>query len=160
MSSWSTLDGMHKYKLPSWITISTIHFKIQFVIREWGKNHHDKDKHQEKNTLNPRDFVIFLANQRIHPHYVWNQIWGIIVFLCFLLDIHHDHLCCSLASLSLWWKHTSILTNVCEKHYLQWASQMEYGHPLNYMGIATCWIANMQDEHFIEERISTCSNWQ
>ena len=33
-------------------------------------------------------------------------------------------------SLSLWWKHTIILLNVCEKQYLQWVSQCsEYGHP-------------------------------
>ena len=38
---------------------------------------------------------------------------------------------------------------------------MKYGHPLttlDYMGNGTCWIANRQDEHSTEERISTCSN--
>ena len=72
------------------------------------------------------------------------SIWGKFLSLSFSL---------------FWWKHTIILINMCEKHYLQWVWQWSMDtHKLHYMGSGTCWIANKQDKGSIEERISTCSN--
>ena len=65
-----------------------------------------------------------------------------------------QHICCSLSlplSLSCWWKHTIILINVCEKHYN--GTIIEYGH--RYMGSEMRWITKGQDEHTIQERLSS-----